>query len=407
LIKKIIGDNRIIPVVMFHSIGMEESDWVFSHISEPVAIFQEKIFGLSRSGYNFTFWEELYQYMSGKLRLPLPAIMLTFDDGYLDNWVYAFPILKKYGAKATIFVNPEFVDPSSVVRPNLEDVWEGRVRLEDLEASGFLSWEEMRLMEKSGIIDIQSHSLTHTWYFCGPKLIDFHKPNDNRYPWMFWNQNSDQKPFYLTADQSDFIFYGTPIYEYEKALVCRRYFPPTEITDELTGYVNQMGGADFFSDRDWNQKLTALHSGLMDKCNFNRHFETEQEYSNRVLGELKDSKQILEENLNKEINYISWPGGGYNDLVLELALRAGYKSWTLGSRDQPHYRNVPGSNPRQVKRIGSGRNQYFLKKDLGYSTGRDFVYAVKSHHSSLYYWYLGRLTKAMRYFSKVFTNLFQ
>ena len=154
MIKKIIGDKQIIPVVMFHSIGMEKNDWIFSHISEPVDIFQEKIFSLSHSGYNFIFWEELYQYMSGKNRLPLPSVMITFDDGYLDNWVYAFPILKNYGAKATIFVNPEFVDPTSIVRPNLEDVWEGRVRADDLEVSGFLSWEEMRLMEKSGIIDV-------------------------------------------------------------------------------------------------------------------------------------------------------------------------------------------------------------------------------------------------------------
>ena len=39
------------------------------------------------------------------------ALCITFDDGYADNWVYAYPILKKHGHRAAIWLSTDFVDP--------------------------------------------------------------------------------------------------------------------------------------------------------------------------------------------------------------------------------------------------------------------------------------------------------
>ena len=54
-------------------------------------------------------------------------------------------------------------------------------------------------MEKSGLVDIQSHSMSHTWYYTNPELIDFYSPIENslvnKYPWISWNENPVQKPF--------------------------------------------------------------------------------------------------------------------------------------------------------------------------------------------------------------------
>ena len=55
-------------------------------------------------------------------------IVLTFDDGYLDNWVFAYPLLEKYNLRGTIFVNPEFVDPSLEIRANCRMYGPGNVR---------------------------------------------------------------------------------------------------------------------------------------------------------------------------------------------------------------------------------------------------------------------------------------
>ena len=382
---------------MFHSVGLEDSDWIFSHVSEPVNTFEEKISCLSQAGYDFIFWSDLYAYMAGTKNLALPAVMLTLDDGYLDNWIYAFPILKKYGAKATVFVSPEFVDPSNKVRSNLDDVWASKVSADDLSPNGFLNWQEMRAMEKTGLIDIQSHSLTHTWYFSSPKLINFHRPNDNRYPWMAWNQQPEQKPFYLAKDQSELIAYGTPIYEYEKALICRQYYPPEGIAEEIAKYVSENGGVDYFKRQDWKNSLKSLHNQLMVKFEADQSYESDDKYRKRVFVELRDSKQILQNNLNKEINFISWPGGGYNKEVLSLTEKAGYKAWTLGSKDKPRYKNVPETDPKQIKRVPSTTRQFFLGKSIGYTTGQEFLSFLKRHQGSLFHKYMGRFNKALKW----------
>lgn len=203
--------------------------------------------------------------------------MLTFDDGYLDNWVYVSPIIKKYGAKTSIFVNPDFVDPNNCIRSNLEDVWSGKAGEDEIQPLGFLNWEEMRLMEKSGLVDIQSHALSHTWYFSGPKLLDFYKQGDKQYPWLAWNMKSELKSFYMLKDRSNFVPRGTPVYEYEKALIYRRYFPPQEVTEKITKLVNQEGGQDFFLQKEWKKRLEKYHDDFMKEYN-NGYFESNDDY---------------------------------------------------------------------------------------------------------------------------------
>jgi peptidoglycan/xylan/chitin deacetylase (PgdA/CDA1 family) len=386
-----ISNNEIVPVVMFHSIGLNDRRWVFSHISEPIDIFEEKIAALCRAGYHFLFWDDLYNHMAGIKKAPKKSIMLTFDDGYLDNWVFVFPILKKYGAKGTIFVNPEFVDPEPVLRPTSDDVNPGKLPHPPLLKAGFLSWAEMRAMESSGLFDIQSHSLTHTWYFSGPKLTDFHRPGDNRYPWLAWNACPERKPFYMVEDQSSLVPFGTPVYESEKALLCKKYFPPTGLIEEMTAFVSDHGGPTFFLSDKWEDKLSTYHSSLMAHHGENSRIETEDDYKGRVFRELRTSKRLIEKNLDKRIEYICWPGGGYNRTVLDLARKAGYKAWTLASRDQTNFRNHFGCGPEQVKRMGS-LSQYQIPggNPLGHAGGRYFLCGIERHKGSLFHTWLGR-----------------
>ena len=77
--------------------------------------------------------------------LPEKPVVITFDDGYQSNYEYAYPILKKYGMKATIFVIG-----SSVGKDEYKDT--GRPMLPHFGVS------EAREMENSGLISIQSHT---------------------------------------------------------------------------------------------------------------------------------------------------------------------------------------------------------------------------------------------------------
>jgi peptidoglycan/xylan/chitin deacetylase (PgdA/CDA1 family) len=380
----LIADQNVVPAVMFHSVGLEESDWIFSFISEPVENFEDKIRCLKKAGFHFLFWEELYNYMAGKTSIDLPAILLSFDDGYLDNWVYVFPILKKYGAKGTIFVTPEFVDEKGGVRPNLEDVWNGRVSRSELIASGFLSWEEMKLMESAGIVDIQSHALTHTWYFSGPEVVAFHSPGEKRYPWVGWNARPETKPYYMQANTDMAVSLGTPIYDFKKSLVCRRFFPPDEVVKGVVEFVEQHGGRDFFLAKNWESLLRNVHDGLMAVHAGESMYETDEERQARVFHELAASKDIIEHKIGKQVDFICWPGGGYDQGVSEIARKCGYKAWTLSSADQRKKLNKQLSDPSIIKRIGSAPRQYFGQRFLGYTTGQEFVAGIRRHQGSLF-----------------------
>ena len=91
---------RSVPVFMYHHINRYAGDLV---TLTPEG-FENHLRFLSEKGLQTIFLDELLEFLRGEKRFTRPAVALTFDDGHLDNWVYAFPLLKKYGVKATIFV---------------------------------------------------------------------------------------------------------------------------------------------------------------------------------------------------------------------------------------------------------------------------------------------------------------
>ena len=71
--------------------------------------FDKQMQYLSDNGYNTITPDELYDSLAGNKELPENPVLITFDDGYEDNYTNAYPILKKYGFKGTIFVISSFL----------------------------------------------------------------------------------------------------------------------------------------------------------------------------------------------------------------------------------------------------------------------------------------------------------
>jgi peptidoglycan/xylan/chitin deacetylase (PgdA/CDA1 family) len=343
--------SKAVPVLMYHSVGISNPNWIWNFLTVPHKIFEDHLQVLKTKGFNTIDLKQLYEYVGEGKPIPANSIVLTFDDGYFDNWVYAYPLLKKYGFKGTIFVNPEFVDPTPECRPNLEDVWAGRVRLEELVSHGFLSWREMREMEKEGVMDIQSHGMTHTWYFTGSEIVDFRHPGDP-YVWINWNKDMSRKHKYLTENQEDLVELGTPVYQHGKSLAVRRYFPDMSLNGALTQYVSENGGKDLFRNKSWREQLRQIVEKYQRKNTLKDGYESEEDHLNRFEWELKESKEILERELNKRIDFLCWPGGGYNDASVAVSKQY-YLATTLSSRDNPERKNVFGEAPSRIKRVGS------------------------------------------------------
>lgn len=336
-----------IPVLMYHSVAPTIEDWAFRYLSIDPAVFEDQIATLAQAGYTTVFLADLYRYVSGKDRLPSKSIVLTFDDGYLDNWVFAYPILKKHGFRATVFVSMDFIDKRDLIRPTLEDVWRERATREGLGYAGFLSVPEMAKMLASGVIDIQAHCKTHTWYFAAKEIVDLHHPGDS-YPWLAWNVRPERKSSYLEEDQSEYVPFGSPVYVHEKSLVARRYFPDPSTEERLVQWVGANGGKDAFARPDWRDCL--LREAQRAAPAGGRH-EDDREHLARVREEIAGSKRDLEVLLDKRLDFLCWPGGAYDQTAVDVAREAGFLAWTLASRSAGSKRNVPGEDPVWIRRL--------------------------------------------------------
>ena len=361
--------NVPIPVFMYHSVGVCHNEWLWKYLTIEYKIFDRQMAFLKKMHCNTITLDELYEYMDKGTPVPKNSFVLTFDDGYADSWIAVAPILKKYGFRGTVYVNPEFVDPSDKCRPTLEDVWANKLTIEEIPWKGFLSWAEMKNLEKGGVLEIQSHAMSHTWYFCGPKIIDFQHPGD-QYIWMNWNKYPERKYAYMSEDPERYKDYGAPVYEHGKSLAIRRYFPNIDLHNILTEYVNKNGGRSFFENYNWREKLKTLSNNLIEQLP-DGYYESDDECQKRIIYELKTSKDILEKKLKKKIEYLCWPGGGYNDETFKKALEI-YKSVTLGSEDRKIINNSFGDSPNTIKRKGVpivqlGDNYQKMKYQGGYS----------------------------------------
>jgi peptidoglycan/xylan/chitin deacetylase (PgdA/CDA1 family) len=363
-----------VPVIMYHSIGVPNKQWDCNFLTCPYQLFESQLKWMKNKNFRTLSLKQLYDYMNEGISIPENSVVLTFDDGFLDNWIFAYPLLKKYGYAGTIYVNSEFVDPRNLCRKTLQEVWDKKFEIDKLETTGFLSWPEMRQMVKEEVMDIQSHAMTHTWYFKNNTIVDFRHPRD-KYHWITWNNHPNKKP-YLQIDNDELINYGEPIYEYGKALEVQRYFPDEDLSRHLITYVKEAGAKKFFLYPDWKKKLFEIAESYKKENKLNDKFETEEEYSKRIMYELKASKEIIEKKLDTHVNFLSWPNGGATQKTVEISSKIGYISSTLASDIRIDVRrkikNTYGDNPARIRRIGpilySGASSPYWNSITGYDS---------------------------------------
>ena len=124
-----------VPVLNYHQV--EEKD------GNPLTLwpdqFEAQMAYLADEGYTTITIDEMMDALENGTPLPEKPVIITFDDGYADNYEYAYPILKKYGFKATIFLIYDFTN----TYPN------------------YLTWDQIEEMKASGLVHFESHTMTH------------------------------------------------------------------------------------------------------------------------------------------------------------------------------------------------------------------------------------------------------
>ncbi len=310
--------------MMLHSVGVTDPAWRWGFLTMPVENFAAFLRLARRAGYRGVTLDE-YRGTAEAGRLGKERLLaLTFDDGYLDNWVYAAPLLREYGFTGTVFVSTDFIDPGPDPRPQ----WDGRSG-DRPSASGYLNLGELRRLDADGVLDVQSHAATHTWYPRGPRITDFRSPGDG-YCWMDWNDDPGGKWRHLTPPQRPETW-GDPVYEHHKALSGPRYRPNEDLGSALREYAAARG-RDFFERPGWRDELFALAAALQRDLPPGV-MESREEYLARAGAELADSASVLGAALNKNIRWLCWPGGGYSPELFALAGRL-YAGTTVASGDR-------------------------------------------------------------------------
>lgn len=153
-----------VPVLMYHHVSPVEGA-----INASPENFEDHLAWLARHGYCSLTTDEFAAYLQGE-PVSRKSVLITFDDGYLDNWVHAFPLLKKYGYKAAVFVvtsrigqGPARPLAGQQGEPETPSHAECERRIAAGEAdSVMLRWSEIQAMQESGLVEFHSHTHTHT-----------------------------------------------------------------------------------------------------------------------------------------------------------------------------------------------------------------------------------------------------
>jgi peptidoglycan/xylan/chitin deacetylase (PgdA/CDA1 family) len=323
-----------IPIIMYHSVNDRPADNPMGHLSISPPEFEAHLHALTRLGFEFITMAGLLE-MAGAGRLGDSRwVVLTFDDGYLDNLLHAKPILDAFGAKATVFVNPDFVADGQV--RTLSDVPNGW---------GYLNWQELELLERSGF-DVQSHTWSHDRVFLGSRVTDVYTAEKfPRYYWLTHTLVPRTKPEWQ-GDVSRFastVPDGYPIFEHGRALSGPRFLPdPDFVSDCIDAF--QRGG-------DTKVLRLALNGRT------NGRLEEMDEYHDRLERELANSKRVIESRLGKGLDTVCFPGGVYTEPALEAAARAGYAAYFRSSREPrvDNRESLTTFSPRSRELVGLSR----------------------------------------------------
>lgn len=228
---------QVVPILCYHRF---EKDCK-SSLCMPIHIFEQQMRYLYENGYRVISFGQLLDFLEYRHPLPQKAVVISIDDGYRSVYDVGYPILKKYGFGATLFIYTEFINS----------------------CKNAMTWKQLAIMKADGF-EIGAHTVSHS-------------------------------------------------------------------------------------------DLTRRKEG-----------EDTQAFMARIERELRVSKQIIDKKLKQDTTLLSFPYGRYNQTVLEMTTRLGYRAAVTVKR---------GSNPFFADPLTLKRTQ-ILKRDM-----KTFVSVLKSFHN--------------------------
>ena len=145
-----------VPVLMYHHV-LPKDGFVCSSIDN----FTKQMNFLKTNGFYTLTSEEFYKFKKGEFNAPRKSVFITFDDGWRDNLVYAYPILKKNGQNATIFLVTDWIDRASNKKEEFTPLYHSDCKKQIVHSpnSIVMSWDD--IYKCTDVFDFHSHTASH------------------------------------------------------------------------------------------------------------------------------------------------------------------------------------------------------------------------------------------------------
>ena len=211
--------------------------------------------------------------------LPSNSILITFDDGYKNNYTLAFPILKKYNMKATIFLNTKFIEKDET----------------------YLNWDEIREMYESGLIDFQLHTHSHQLTVKNIEVLAFYDNESSPYfkresYSLFFDGNYDEKKDAKKLN-------GLPVFKLRSKISIPGYKPKKNFVEKYRSIVELQENK---SEKEKKKFLNRLFKEKKDEF-FDKI--SEEQFKETVKFEILENKKIISEKLGKVPDCLAYPWG--------------------------------------------------------------------------------------------------
>jgi peptidoglycan/xylan/chitin deacetylase (PgdA/CDA1 family) len=292
-------------VVYYHRVCGRENDLSSREIIISKETFEKQIEFL-KNNFNIVPLEAIVDRMkSGAIRFS-GDLVITFDDGYIDNYTHAYPILKKHGVPATIFITTDYIGTDR-----------------------FFWWDRIHRLtreickRKEGLIEINDHSIPEDFK---PLLEQFCK------------------------GRSTF----TPITDYLKKKGKKVRDDIINRLEERLGLVeNQEKKVRQFLS--WEEVKEMQNNGITFGSHSHTHPVLTESSDDDVLKELTLSKKMIEEATGTIAWAFAYPDGWFDDRLKDLVMRAGYTCAFQTSRRPIHGKVDLFAIPRKMVKEGHSR----------------------------------------------------
>jgi len=322
--RRLVSRGNIV-ILCYHRVRNETGIFYDQNISASPEEFKKQI-SYIKERFNVISLDQLLDYCSGKSDLKPNSIMITFDDGYKDNALNAFPVLENLGIPAIVFPATGLIDSDLIP-------WEDQ-----------LSYLFHRLTEDEIIINNNESYPLHS-----------HEEKEH----SIWQFSKNVK--LLSPDKRDEIMEGLfdryEIDKYEMQETAHSMSMRYMTTDDIRYWKDH--GVDFGVHTVSHPRITALNE-------------------KEIYKEISESKKTLEAILEKPVNAFAYPygkEGDFNEVTRSALKRAGI---AIGMIFEPGI-NRPDTDFLELYRIGIAGNMDFRLACHGFSSYWDILKEIRRY----------------------------